>query len=67
MYWMTYIGWDGQGYQTGLASSENLLDWKKEGLILGRGPKGSITEHNIALTSILRDNDLFGLGALKQN
>ena len=65
-YWMTYIGWDGRGYQTGLASSDNLLDWKKEGLILGRGPGGSVTEHNVALTSIIRDNNLFGSGVLKR-
>ena len=30
-YWMTYIGWDGIGYQTGLASSDDLLTWRKEG------------------------------------
>jgi predicted GH43/DUF377 family glycosyl hydrolase len=65
-FWMTYIGWDGTGYQTGLASSEDLLNWKKEGLLLGRGPKGSITEYNVALTCILRDNELFGPGTLKR-
>ena len=25
-FWMTYVGWDGTGYQTGLASSEDLLN-----------------------------------------
>ncbi|MCB9458189.1 MAG: hypothetical protein H6670_00970 [Anaerolineaceae bacterium] len=64
-YWMTYVGWDGRGYQTGLASSGNLLDWTKEGLIIGRGPSGSVTEHNVAMTCILRDNDLFGSSELK--
>lgn len=64
-FWMTYVGWDGIGYQTGLASSSDLLNWKKEGLILGRGPKGSVTEYNAALTCILRDNDLFGPASLK--
>lgn len=65
-FWMTYIGWDGVGYQTGLASSRDLLNWRKEGLLLGRGPAGSVTEHNAAMTCILRDNDLFGPGTLKQ-
>lgn len=65
-YWMTYVGWDGRGYQTGLASSEDLLDWKKEGLVLARGPKGSATEFNAAMTCILRDNALFGPSTLKQ-
>ncbi len=65
-FWMTYVGWDGIGYQTGLASSDDLLNWNKERLLLGRGPKGSITEHNAALTCILRDNALYGSGALKR-
>lgn len=65
-YWMTYIGWDGIGYQTGLASSDDLIHWKKRGLLLGRGPAGSVTEYNIALTCILRDQALFGPGTLKQ-
>jgi predicted GH43/DUF377 family glycosyl hydrolase len=65
-YYMTYIGWDSMGYQTGLASSSDLLNWKKEGLIIGRGPAGSITEFNVALTNILRDNALFGRGELKK-
>jgi len=65
-YCMTYVGWDGTGYQTGLASSDDLLNWRKEGLLLGRGPKGSVTEYNVALTSILRDNQLFGPGTLKR-
>ena len=64
-YWMTYIGWDGTGYQTGFASSDDLRNWKKEGLLLGRGPTGSVTEYNAALTCILRDNELFGPGTLK--
>lgn len=65
-FWMTHIGWDGIGYRTGLASSSDLLHWQKEGLILDRGPKGSPTEFNVALTWILRENDLFGSGQLKK-
>jgi len=65
-FWMTYVGWDGTGYQTGLASSYDLLNWNKERLLLGRGPKGSVTEYNAALTCILRDNELFGPGTLKR-
>lgn len=62
---MTYVGWDGTGYQTCLASSPDLTEWKKEGVILERGPRGSATEYNAALTCILRDNELFGSGNLK--
>lgn len=64
-YYMTYVGWDGIGYQTGLASSGDLLHWTKEGCIFGRGPAGSVTEYNAALNCILRDNELYGAGELR--
>lgn len=62
---MTYIGWDGIGYQTGLATSPDLTTWEKTGLLLGRGGRGSVTEYNVALTCILRDNELYGPGTLR--
>ncbi len=65
-YAMTYVGWDGIGYRTGLARSDDLVSWRREGVILDRGPAGSVTEFNVALTSILRDNELFGAGALRK-
>jgi predicted GH43/DUF377 family glycosyl hydrolase len=65
-YLMTYVGYDGIGYRTGLASSPDLKTWTREGLILDRGEPGSLTEFNIALTWIVRDNALFGAGRLKQ-
>lgn len=65
-YYMTYVGFDGTGYRTGLASSTDLVRWEKEGLILDRGPAGSVTEFNAALTWILRDPDLFGEGTLEK-
>jgi predicted GH43/DUF377 family glycosyl hydrolase len=64
-YWMTFVGFDGVGYRTGLASSFDLETWKRERLMIDRGPKGSITEYNAALTNILRDNELYGPGTLK--
>lgn len=63
---MTYVGWDGAGYQTGLACSDDLIHWEKQGLLIRRGPRGSVTEHNVAMTSILRDNDLWGAGELRR-
>ncbi len=62
---MTYIGWDGTGYQTGLATSPDLVTWDKTGLLLGRGAPGSVTEYNVALTCILRHNELYGPGTLR--
>jgi predicted GH43/DUF377 family glycosyl hydrolase len=51
-YYMTYVGWDSIGYRTGLAVSPDLEVWEKVGMIIDRGPRGSHTEFNIALTSI---------------
>jgi predicted GH43/DUF377 family glycosyl hydrolase len=65
-FWMTYVGWDGVGYQTGLASSTDLVAWTPEGLILGRGAAGSPTAYNAALTGILRDNALHGPATLRR-
>jgi predicted GH43/DUF377 family glycosyl hydrolase len=63
---MTYIGWDGTGYQTGLATSRDLVHWRKLGPVLRRDPKNPITRYNIAMNWILRDNDLRSLGELKK-
>lgn len=65
-YYMTHVGWDGTGYRTGLASSDDLLEWRREGLLIDRGPAGSITEYNVALTCILRDNELIGPGEVRR-
>lgn len=65
-FYMTYVGFDGNGYQTGLASSSNLVDWKKEGLIIRRDPGNPVIRHNAALTWILRENDVFSAGELKK-
>lgn len=63
---MTYVGWDGTGYQTGLASSANLVDWKKEGCILRRDPTSPITRYNIAMNWIVRQNEMRSAGELKR-
>jgi beta-xylosidase len=65
-FYMTYVGFDGVGYQTGLASSGNLLDWKKEGCILARDPSSPITRYNIAMNWIVRDTDLQSAGEVKK-
>jgi predicted GH43/DUF377 family glycosyl hydrolase len=36
-WYMTYIVFDGQGYETWLAESNNLLDWKTKGRLLSFG------------------------------
>ena len=61
MFYMLYIGFDGTGYQTGLASSTDLVQWKREALV---GPRNSssYTKYNLAISSILRDKSLHGTG-----
>lgn len=66
LFYMTYVGWDGVGYRTGLACSKDLIRWEKKGMILDRGPADSVTAFNAALTCMLRDNALYGNGMLKK-
>ena len=35
-FYMLYTGYDGKGYQSALAVSDDLLHWKHKGIILGR-------------------------------
>jgi len=65
-YYMTYVGWDGIGYRTGLAVSRDLESWSKVGMIIDRGQAGSATHHNVAMTGLLRENDLFRPATLRK-
>ncbi len=56
-FYMTYVGWDGVGYQTGLAESKDLLNWTRVGLILPRDPSDPVARYNMAMMSILRADD----------
>jgi predicted GH43/DUF377 family glycosyl hydrolase len=62
--YMTYIGFDGVGYQTGLATSDDLVHWTKEGIILARDPNSKYTKTSIAMTCILRESGLNSQGSL---
>ena len=66
LFYMTYVAFDGVGYQTGLASSEDLVHWQKRGCILRRDPASPVTRYNIALNWILRANDLHSVGELSR-
>lgn len=63
-YKLMYVGFDGTGYQTGLAESDNLVDWKRTRLILARDPGNPYTRYNVASASILRENALESPGRL---
>ena len=64
LFYMTYVAFDGVGYQTGLASSGDLVQWEKHGCILRRDPASAVTRYNIALNWILRQNDLHSAGGI---
>lgn len=66
LYYMMYVGFDGTGYQTGLATSDNLLDWLPIGVILRRGEGNGWDSMNAAGTWILRENDMNGIPVLKK-
>jgi predicted GH43/DUF377 family glycosyl hydrolase len=65
-FYMAYVGFDGAGYQTGLASSANLTEWKKLGCILRRDPSSPITRYNIAMNWVVREHSLRTNGRLKK-
>ncbi|WP_168929800.1 hypothetical protein [Nocardioides sp. GY 10127] len=62
---MTYVGWDGDGYQTALSWLEDER-WTPGELVLPRDPADPLTRWNAALTSILRENDLWSGGELRR-
>src|SRR6201996_9023235 len=65
---MLYIGWDGVGYQTGLATSKDLIHWTRVALVAPRDPASKYTKYNLALSSILRNKQLQSRGeAIKIN
>src|SRR6202042_2874949 len=65
---MLYIGWDGVGYQTGLATSHDLIHWTRTALVAPRDPASKYTKYNLALSSILRNKQLRSRGdAIKVN
>lgn len=65
-FYMTFVGFDGIGYQTGIAQSDDLINWEKKGVILPRGCNRDWDKVGMACTSILMENDLFGHRTLKK-
>lgn len=39
-WWMSFIGFDGQGYQSFVAESRDLIQWENHRLAMGYGPEG---------------------------
>jgi hypothetical protein len=62
---MTYVGWDGIGYQTAISWNDGFGQWSPGQLILRRDKSSELRTYNAALTSIIRENDLWSTGELK--
>lgn len=63
---LTYIGFDGTGYQTGLARSSDLINWTRIACILRRQPDSPVFRYNIAMMWIVRDNQALSPGNLRK-
>ena len=65
-FYMFYIGFDGTGYQTGLAKSADLLHWERVACVARRDPNSRYTRYNIALSCIVRQDQLTSPGRLRK-
>src|SRR3954470_16793419 len=52
---MTYVGWDGTGYQTAL-TWKGHDGWGDGHVVLPRNPASELRRYNAAMTSIVREN-----------
>ncbi len=64
-WFMVYISFDGDGYETHLAQSDNLFDWMPLGVILPRSP-GAWDNRQCAGYIALQDSDWNGEWTLTQ-
>lgn len=65
-FYMMYTGFDGKGYQTGLAKSSDLLNWQLVEVILKRGESNGWDSLNAAGSWILREHNLYSPPTLKK-
>lgn len=64
---MFYTGFDGQGYQTALAVSNDLIHWKPGGLVMSYGKAGAFDHGGVAICGVLYDSyDVKGPRTLKK-
>lgn len=65
-FYMMYVGFDGEGYQTALAKSEDLLNWEHLAIILRRNEGTNWDSKNVAGTWILKENRIDAPPTLKK-
>lgn len=55
-FYMSFIGFDGQGYQSFVAESGNLVDWGNYRLAMGFGPSGQFDHGGRAIGAFLYES-----------
>lgn len=55
-WYMTFIGFDGQGYQSFLAESNDLMNWSNMQLAMGYGPEGAFDYGGVVLGAYLYED-----------
>ncbi|NLG24661.1 MAG: hypothetical protein GX558_04850 [Clostridiales bacterium] len=65
-FYATYVGFDGTGYQTALAISDDLVHWRHEDVILKRGANRAWDSVGMAATTLLMENDLYAERTLRK-
>jgi predicted GH43/DUF377 family glycosyl hydrolase len=64
---MFYTGFDGKGYQTARAESEDLVHWNPKGLVMGYGKEGAFDYGGVTFGGLLLDSyDVKALRRLKK-
>jgi beta-xylosidase len=53
---MWYTGFDGRGYQTALAVSDNLVHWEPRGLVMGYGKPGAFDHGGVTFGGLLLES-----------
>ncbi len=64
--YMFYIGFDGKGYHTALATSDDLINWKTLGIVFGRESESTWEKGGKAISCVFEDKDLYGNRELKK-
>ncbi|WP_197528729.1 glycoside hydrolase family protein [Aeoliella mucimassa] len=55
-WYMTYIGFDGKGYQSFVAESDDLVHWTNHRLAMGYGPKDEFDHGGVVLGAYLYES-----------
>jgi len=65
-FYMMYVGYDDIGYQTAIATSDDLLNWEHQGVILRRNEGSGWDSKNVAGTWILKEHRMDAPPKLKK-